>query len=300
MPSIDHAVERIYALPPHFFIRYRRGRRLRRTIDAPTDYTILLILDGRMLWHSASAATDEHLESTGAEVETGESGSVCGGGALLAAPGDSLTATADASVECLTVTLSPVFVLDCAARARMMRADSFISFNRLSVEGDDRLYRLARDLADELIEEVAGQAVAVGALIEQALVHVLRRYAVVRRSDQLELSRAGLTDRRIRRAVELMHAHLERELPLEEIASAAHLSPFHFSRLFKKLTGATPHSYLAALRISRAQTLLAQTDLSVTEIGSRVGYASSSHFSKAFRQSTGLSPRAFRASLVGR
>ena len=98
----------------------------------------------------------------------------------------------------------------------------------------------------------------------------------------------------------LLYADRTPKLPLEEIASAAYLSPFHFARLFKKLTGATPHSYLAALRAARAQTLLSETDLSVTEIGARVGYASSSHFSKAFRQATGLSPRAFRAALVRR
>ena len=94
-----------------------------------------------------------------------------------------------------------------------------------------------------------------------------------------------------------MHAQLERELPLEELAAAAYLSPFHFSRLFKKVTGASPHAYLAALRIERAQRLLATTDLSITEISTRVGYASSSHFGKAFRQANGLTPRAFREAL---
>jgi AraC family transcriptional regulator len=95
-----------------------------------------------------------------------------------------------------------------------------------------------------------------------------------------------------------MHAHMHRDLALEEIASAAHLSPFHFARLFKKLTGATPHAYLAGLRATRAQALLAETDLPVTEVGARVGYMSSSHFARAFRQATGLSPRAYRKALV--
>ncbi len=128
----------------------------------------------------------------------------------------------------------------------------------------------------------------------------MRRYANFRRSDELELSRAGLVDRRIRRAVELMHTHLDRDLPLEEIASAAYLSPFHFARLFKKLTGASPHAYLAQLRQARALDLLAETDLSVTAISQMVGYSSSSHFTKAFRQATGLTPRGFRQALVGR
>jgi AraC family transcriptional regulator len=149
-----------------------------------------------------------------------------------------------------------------------------------------------------LLEEAAGQELIVTAIVEHALVHTLRRYANVRRSEQMELSRAGLVDRRVRLAVEFMHAQMHRELSLEEIASSAHLSHFHFSRLFKKLTGATPHAYLASLRAARARDLLAETDLSVTEVGARVGYMSSSHFSKAFRQSTGISPRAYRKALV--
>jgi AraC-like DNA-binding protein len=44
--------------------------------------------------------------------------------------------------------------------------------------------------------------------------------------------------------------------------------------------------------------LLAEPNLSVTEISSRVGYSSPSHFTKAFRQATGLTPRAFRKALV--
>ncbi|MGH9901205.1 MAG: helix-turn-helix domain-containing protein, partial [Pyrinomonadaceae bacterium] len=187
-----------------------------------------------------------------------------------------------------------------AARAGMTRADAHITFRARAVAHDERLARLARDLADELLDETAGQELVISALIEQTAVHLLRRHANIRRSDELELSRAGLVDRRIRRAVELMHAHLDRDLPLDELAAAAHLSPFHFARLFKKLTGASPHAYLASLRAARAQTLLGETDLSVTEIGARVGYKSSSHFAKAFRQAAGLSPRAFRAALVRR
>jgi AraC family transcriptional regulator len=97
-----------------------------------------------------------------------------------------------------------------------------------------------------------------------------------------------------------MQAQLHRELSLKEIAAASFLSPFHFARLFKKLTGASPHAYLATLRTKQAQILLAESDLSITEISSRVGYSNSSHFTQAFRQMTGLTPRAFRKALMSR
>lgn len=285
MSAADQAADKIFARPSRFAVHFRAGRRLRWSSEARTDYAALFILRGEMRWQ----------KTTG---DTNEIGEIAEGGALLSAPGDVLSGASVGRTEQLLVTLAPVFVFDCAARAGLTRPDSVIIFRTNAVSHDERLTHLARDLAEELSEEAAGQELVVGALVEQALVHLLRRYANVRRSEQLELSRVGLVDRRIRLAVELMHAHLNRELPLEEIASAAHLSPFHFARLFKKLIGATPHAYLASLRATRAQSLLAETDLSVTEIGARVGYMSSSHFAKAFRQATGISPRAYRKALV--
>jgi AraC family transcriptional regulator len=297
MCPVEPAAERVYARPPHFAVHYRAGRRLRWSTEARADYSALLLLEGELRWQESKTDSDARGETVAHEGDA-DSGEIRGGSALLAAPGDSVQASTQGRAEFVVVTLSPVFVLDSAARARLTRSDSVVTFRARSVENDERLARLARDLADELLEEAAGQELVVGALVEHALVHTMRRYANVRRSEHLELSRAGLVDRRIRLAVELMHAHMHRELSLEEIASAAHLSPFHFSRLFKKLTGATPHAYLASLRAARARDLLAETDLSVTEVGARVGYMSSSHFSKAFRQSTGISPRAYRKALV--
>ncbi|HEX3559599.1 MAG TPA: helix-turn-helix domain-containing protein [Pyrinomonadaceae bacterium] len=291
MSAAPNTAERIYARPPHFTVHYRAGRRLRWSAGPRTDYAALLLLEGQLRWQSLNDETEEFGVA-------GASGLISEGSVLLGAPGDVLSAAANGGTEFLLITLAPLFVHDCAVRARLARSDSVVSFRAHAVERDERLARLARDLAEELLNESAGQELVVGALVEHALVQLLRRYSNVRRSENLELSRAGLVDRRIRLAVELMHAHLDRDLPLEEIAEAAHLSPFHFARLFKKLSGATPHAYLASLRAARARELLAGTDLSVTEVGARVGYMSSSHFAKAFRQASGLSPRAYRRALV--
>jgi AraC family transcriptional regulator len=300
MSPAEQAADRIYTRPPQFAVHYRAGRRLRWSSEARADYSALLLLEGALRWRESVSDSDSTSDEDDASAESvgGNSGELTPGSALLAAPGDALLASSQGRAEFVVVTFSPVFVLESAARARLSRSDSVVTFRLRAAPDDERLARLARDLADELLEEDAGQELVVGAVVEHALVHILRRYANVRRSEHMELSRAGLVDRRIRLAVELMHANMHRELSLEEIAAAAHLSPFHFSRLFKKLTGATPHAYLASLRAARARDLLSATDLSVTEIGARVGYMSSSHFSKAFRQSTGISPRAYRKALV--
>ncbi len=299
MSERAQTADKIFARPPHYTLHLRGGRpRAQWSFAARPDYNALFVLEGALVWRAEGFESGERV---GVSDETRSSSGECGaGGALLVSPGETLSAKSSGASEILLLSLAPAHVLDCAARSRLTRADALITFRSPSVSDDPRLSRAARDMADELLEESAGQDVVLAALVEQATVHLLRRHANVRRASHMELSRAGLVDRRIRRAVELMHAQLERDLPLEEIASAAHLSPFHFARLFKKLTGATPHAYLAQLRAERARALLAETDLSITEVATRVGYMSSSHFSKAFRQATGLSPRAFRNALVGR
>lgn len=264
----------------HFTLHLRQSRRAQWASEARPTYTALLLLRGTLQRTDAAPADDLPAPA-----------------ALLAAPGETVSATG-AHVAYLLVTLAPAYVLDCAVRARLTRADARIAFTTHAVTRDPRVAQLATDLAAELRAPEAGQAVFVAALIEQLTVHLLRRHANIRRADELELSRAGLIDRRVRRAVELMHAQLHEDMSLEDMATAAYLSPFHFARLFKKVTGTSPHAYLAALRLARAQTLLATTDLSITEVGARVGYTSSSHFAKAFRQSTGLTPRAFRTALI--
>ncbi|MDT5271088.1 MAG: AraC family transcriptional regulator [Acidobacteriota bacterium] len=297
MSPAEQSQDRIFTRPPHFSVHLRAGRRLRWVGGARSDYAALLLLSGHMRWR-ASTSNSEATDAASTSEGDFESGELDEAAALLAAPGDDVSATGDSAVEFVLVQLSPLFVTDCAARAGLARTDMVVTFRERTVRTDARLARLARDLAEELREEAAGQELVVGALVEQALVQLLRRYANLRRSAHLELSRAGLVDRRIRLAVELMQGHMHRDLALEEIASAAHLSPFHFARLFKKLTGATPHAYLASLRAARAQALLAETDLSITEVGARVGYMSSSHFARAFRLATGISPRAYRKALV--
>jgi AraC family transcriptional regulator len=277
----SHAAHDKILVSEHCTLHHARSRALRWTSEASPAYGVLLLLDGTLRWRAG--------------VPSGELQSPA---ALLSAPGDTVEASG-ARAETISLSIVPAYVLDCALRARLTRDDALVAFTRADVR-DERLARIARDIAEELSDEESGQEMIVAALVEQLVVRLLRRHANVRRAEGLELTRAGLVDRRVRRAVELMHAHLERELPLEELASAAYLSPFHFARLFKKVTGASPHAYLAALRIERARSLLATTDASVTEVATRVGYSSSSHFSKAFRQSTGLTPRAFRAALISR
>jgi AraC-like DNA-binding protein len=160
----------------------------------------------------------------------------------------------------------------------------------------------ARRITAELTQgERGADANALRALdlaVELLALDLVSEYAAPLRAPRLEQSRAGFVDRRLRRSIELMRDNYARDLPLGEIAAAAYMSEFHFARLFKRLTGHTPHAYLAGLRIEHAGRLLAETDLSIGEIAGRVGYQSGSHFGRVFRAATGLTPSAYRDALV--
>ncbi|MEW6730129.1 MAG: AraC family transcriptional regulator [Acidobacteriota bacterium] len=149
-------------------------------------------------------------------------------------------------------------------------------------------------LQEEVANRQPGQSLALDALVTQIVIVLLRTWLEARPNSQLELSRVGLVDRRLRRAIEYIHAHYHREVGLAEIADAAFLSEFHFARLFKRITGLTPHQYLAVVRIEESKRLLANTDLAIATISSSVGYASQSHFTKVFRSLNGFTPAEYR------
>jgi AraC family transcriptional regulator len=134
--------------------------------------------------------------------------------------------------------------------------------------------------------------------VELLAVDLIEAYGSRDRLQRLERSRAGLVDRRLRRAIEFMHDNYGRDLSLAEIAAAAYVSEYHFARLFRRLTGESAHSYLAMIRVDQARRLLANSDLSIADVGRRVGYPAPSHFSRVFRAATGMSPSAFREAAV--
>jgi AraC-like DNA-binding protein len=123
-------------------------------------------------------------------------------------------------------------------------------------------------------------------------VHFLKRYAGAEPIDSPISS--GLPPHKLRRAIAYIDEHLEQELSLAKIAAVTHTSVTHFLRLFRQDTGMTPHQFVIWRRIERARQLLVDTELSLSEIGNRVGFTDQSHFIAVFRKHVGLTPRLYR------
>ena len=99
----------------------------------------------------------------------------------------------------------------------------------------------------------------------------------------------------LRRARDLADRHYADPLDLDELASSASVSKYHFLRCFAATYGKTPALYLAERRIERAQDLLRATNLTVTEVCMLVGYSSLGSFSTKFRQLVGMTPSEYQA-----
>lgn len=213
----------------------------------------------------------------------------------------------DTAVESLSICF-PAAYLDQALTALTRRDDDLLANPGAPPPGGNEffetLYSPDRSL-DRSIRRLQ-RALAAGPLTEPDLGERLRLLAATllrsvlrleRQADSIDARRPGTRQelvRRLHRGKDYIHAHLGRDLPLQEIAAAAALSPHHFLRCFRAAFGLTPHAYLIEQRLAQARTLLERTDLPVLAVCLRVGFASGPSFSTLFRRRHGVSPLVYR------
>jgi AraC-like DNA-binding protein len=109
----------------------------------------------------------------------------------------------------------------------------------------------------------------------------------------------ALLERHLLRARDLVDSRYSEPLDLKALARAAHVSPRHFSRSFRRVFGETPYQYLLSRRLERARHLLRTTDLSVAEICLAVGFTSVGSFTTTFTRHVGVSPTTYRKAYRG-
>jgi AraC family transcriptional regulator len=98
----------------------------------------------------------------------------------------------------------------------------------------------------------------------------------------------------MRRVTDFIQAHLSQNLSLEALAQQAGFSPYHFARLFRQMTGESPHHFVLRQRVERAQQLLKETNAPLAQVAIESGFANQSHLTRVFKQQRGLTPRAYR------
>jgi AraC family transcriptional regulator len=134
--------------------------------------------------------------------------------------------------------------------------------------------------------------------VEQAMaVALVSGHAVKHRP--VQISRGGLGPARLRRIRELVHAKIEDDLSLDEMAQSVGLSTAHFARMFRKSTGETPHQFVLRQRLERAKAMLRGPDSRILDVAVACGFKTQQHFAQVFGDVCGISPRRFRQDFLG-
>lgn len=157
---------------------------------------------------------------------------------------------------------------------------------------DDRLNALATAVNAERIAGFPSGRLFM-ASIEQALaVALINGYAL--RHPRVRTYRGGLGPARLRKVEELVHAKIEDDLSLSDLAQSVGLSTAHFSEMFRESTGETPHQFLLRCRIQRAKDMLRMAEPRVLDVAIACGFKTQQHFARVFRHVCGTSPTEYR------
>ena len=122
-------------------------------------------------------------------------------------------------------------------------------------------------------------------------IHVAANYD---RRDARSSAFSGLAPHKLQRVLDHIEQHLAEAIHVRDLAQVVHMSPYHFARMFKQATGQPPHVYITSQRMDQAKNLLGNSDLSLVQVASSVGYQTQAHFTGVFHKHVGITPRTFR------
>ena len=135
------------------------------------------------------------------------------------------------------------------------------------------------------------------AFLLELLYHLARQF----RASQVlkwEFVRQQESSLRLKKLFDHIGAHAEERLSVAAAARLAGLNTPQFMKLFKQVAGMTLVAYLNHVRLSNAARLLRETDRSIADIASTVGFSDQSYFDKRFKRAFGCTPKEFRAEAV--
>lgn len=193
----------------------------------------------------------------------------------------------DTLISTVNLTLDPLF-LDEQAKQVFGLDPSQVELMLIDRERDPVISNIATLMLRELMRADAGSALVARSLAHLLAVHLLRYY--LRRSRAPSPEVASEWPRAVCAAVDFIDSAYAREISLADMAQAAHVSPFHLSRLFKRHMGMTPHQYLTRTRVESARDLLSAGSKSLAEVANAVGFADQSHLNRQFKRVLGMTP----------
>lgn len=150
------------------------------------------------------------------------------------------------------------------------------------------IYHTLKSLVLELDQSDTSNQLMIQLLMSQLLVRIAR----IVNEEGAQGTKPN--DYYIKKSIQFMQQNYDRDIRVKDIADAVNLHPGYLHRLFSSTMDCTIVAYLTSLRMQKAQMLLSQTDIPVSEIADYVGISSQQYFSTVFKKHTGQSPVLYR------
>ena len=152
-----------------------------------------------------------------------------------------------------------------------------------------------RNILREMEQKNTGYEDVCQAYMEILIIRLMRSIALAVPSESQVIS-VNRQCAAVRRYIDL---HFKEALTLEQLAAEGHMNKFYLSHAFKREFGVSPINYMISKRIEESKYLLAETDLSMTQIAQLLGFSSLSYFSQVFRRTQSVTPMEYRQSQRG-
>lgn len=167
-----------------------------------------------------------------------------------------------------------------------------IEFNHQINLRDPVISYIFKRLHFELMNKDPLGRFSIDLLKQELTVHLLRNYSVFRQ--KIQDSKDGLSKQQLRLINDYIETNCHQNIALKNLADLINLSEYHFLRQYKAASNITPYQYILKCRFTRAMDLIKNSQLSIKQIASQVGYNDPSVFSKAFNKHFGFSPSFYR------
>lgn len=169
---------------------------------------------------------------------------------------------------------------------------SSIQFSNEPFQYQPQLVELLHSFAYESRMKQLGFNFVMQSMTTQLVAHFIRN---VKSSLSVGNQNLRYKDRKnINIAIEFLWENYNMDISFEEVAKTVNYSPYHFIRIFKDVTGKTPHEYLVDIKIQKAISKLKNSKDTITEICFSCGFNNLNHFSSLFRKKVGISPSEYR------
>jgi len=192
----------------------------------------------------------------------------------------------------LLVTLDPAF-LDRVARETFGKDAAPVHLWHEDGKHDPLINNIASALIREMLAADNGTRVFTRSLASVLSVHLIRNYA---QGMPAAPQPVHGPNRAVSAAVRFIREHYAEQISLADIGTAAGMSSFHLTRVFKRTMGMSPHQYLVEVRVHSARALVSSDSdrPTLAEVAAAVGFADQSHLTRQFKRILGTTPKKIR------